>query len=71
MIYPATDRHIMKYRRQEVVTFSETTNLYEKHVKPFLEKHQFGLEVISYKFYKFNFAKILKITKLIIQNFSN
>ncbi|XP_059045851.1 m7GpppX diphosphatase [Achroia grisella] len=44
IIYPATEKHIVKYSQQEVHIVLETPELYEKLTLPFIKKEQFNLQ---------------------------
>ncbi|XP_013184714.1 m7GpppX diphosphatase [Amyelois transitella] len=44
IIYPATEKHIVKYSQQEVHIVVETPELYEKLTLPHIEKEQFNLQ---------------------------
>ncbi|XP_026764908.2 m7GpppX diphosphatase [Galleria mellonella] len=44
IIYPASEKHIIKYSQQEVHIVLETPELYEKLTLPFIKKEQFNLQ---------------------------
>ena len=45
LIYPATDKHVQKYRKQKRFVFVETPDLYENVIKPFIKENQFSTQV--------------------------
>ena len=44
-IYPATERHIIKYSSQRLHMVNETPELYRSITRPFIERQAFTLEV--------------------------
>jgi m7GpppX diphosphatase len=44
IIYPATEKHILKFTVQELHMIDETPEIYEKVTLPYLEKEQFTLD---------------------------
>lgn len=55
MIYPATQNHIEKYKRQELYIIDETYELYQQVTLPYIESKSLSLEV---KFITWNLPKI-------------
>ena len=45
VIYPATDRHIAKYTKQEITLVEETWEDYRRITLPFLEEQTFKIQV--------------------------
>lgn len=45
MIYPATDRHIMKYTKQAVHVIEETATDYASITLPYIESESFSMQV--------------------------
>lgn len=45
VIHPATEKHIKKYTDQETFVIQETSDLYQKVTKPYLEAHSFSVQV--------------------------
>lgn len=45
VIYPATQSHIDKYKKQEIYIIDETYELYEQVTLPHIESKSFSLEV--------------------------
>ncbi|ESO88401.1 hypothetical protein LOTGIDRAFT_234493 [Lottia gigantea] len=44
MIYPATEKHVIKYSEQDMYVVRETKDLYENVTKQCLEKNQFSIQ---------------------------
>lgn len=44
MIYPATEKHIEKYSRQELLLVTETAQLYKERVEPYLKDNCFSVQ---------------------------
>ena len=45
LVYPATEKHIMKYTDQEVFVIKETPEDYARKVKPYIESQALSLQV--------------------------
>lgn len=45
MVYPATEKHIKKYQRQESFLVEETGKDYREITLPFIEENKFSLDV--------------------------
>ena len=51
MIYPATQKHIDKYRKQDVEVVEETADDYKNITLPFLKgENKFSVQVIDFKY---------------------
>lgn len=54
IIYPASEKHILKYSIQNLYIIEETANQYKEVTEPYLTKGQFSLDVsikVSFMFY--------------------
>ena len=47
LIYPATQKHISKYRSQEMFILQETAEDYENITTPFIDEEQFSIQVCN------------------------
>lgn len=45
IIHPATEKHVVKYSKQNLYLIDETSEIYNTITLPFLEKEQFSLQV--------------------------
>ena len=54
VVYPATEKHVIKYSDQEVFVIKETPEDYARKVKPYIESQALSLQVNKYTIYKTN-----------------